>query len=219
MSGPHDVGGRSGFGPVTPEHDEPVFHAGWERRAMGLVIAAGAMGHWSIDESRRAREDREPADYYGSSYYEIWVKGLERLLLRHGFVTPADLEAGQPIDPTPRPKRVLAAEAVPVMLARGGPCDRPVESLPRFAVGDPVVARASEPAGHTRLPRYAWGKRGVIAAAHGGYVFPDSNAEDAGEDPQHLYTVAFSGAELWGSGADAGLVVSIDAWESYLESA
>ena len=88
MNGPQDLGGQMGFGPVAPEKDEPVFHAEWEKRALGVTIAAGAMGHWNIDESRHARESLHPADYYASSYYEIWIKGLEVLLERHGFVTP-----------------------------------------------------------------------------------------------------------------------------------
>jgi nitrile hydratase subunit beta len=75
MNGPQDLGGQMGFGPVAPERGEPIFHADWERRALGVVLAAGAMGHWSIDESRHARESRHPADYYASTYYEIWVKG------------------------------------------------------------------------------------------------------------------------------------------------
>ena len=62
MNGPQDLGGQAGFGPVAPEPGEPVFHAAWERRAMALTVAAGAMGHWSIDESRHARESLHPAD-------------------------------------------------------------------------------------------------------------------------------------------------------------
>ena len=58
----------------------------WEKRALGITLCAGAMGHWNIDESRHARECLHPADYYGSSYYEIWTKALETLLKRHGFV-------------------------------------------------------------------------------------------------------------------------------------
>ena len=49
------------------------------------------MGHWNIDESRHARESLHPADYYASSYYEIWIKGLEVLLKRHGFVSADEL--------------------------------------------------------------------------------------------------------------------------------
>jgi len=37
--------------------------------------------------------------------------------------------------------------------------------------------------------------------------------------PQWLYTVVFSGIELWGDDAQPGLKVSIDASEPYLEPA
>ena len=94
MNGPQDLGGQMGFGPVAPEKDEPLFHADWEKRALGMTIAAGAMGHWNIDESRHARESLHPADYYSSTYYEIWTKALEILLERHGFIYRAGTERG-----------------------------------------------------------------------------------------------------------------------------
>ena len=50
---------------------------------------------------------------------------------------------------------------------------------------------------------------------HGTHVFPDSNAVYGGEDPQWLYTVSFTAAELWGR--DERQTVSIDAFEPYLE--
>ena len=98
MNGPHDLGGQMGLGPVAPEIDEPVFHAEWEKRALGLTLASGALGAWNIDESRHARENRHPVDYLSSSYYEIWIKGLERLLKRHGFVSERDLAEGRAVD-------------------------------------------------------------------------------------------------------------------------
>jgi nitrile hydratase len=219
MNGPHDLGGHMGFGPVAPETDEPLFHAPWERRALGLTLCAGAMGAWTIDESRFTRESLHPADYYGSTYYEIWIKALERLLVRHRFVSSRDLDAGQAADPPAPPKRVLKAQDVAAALARGGPCDRPVEREPRFRPGDRVRTRVMNPTGHTRLPRYARGKVGTVEATRGGYVFPDANAHGAGERPQHVYTIVFDGRELWGEDADPTLTVSIDAWESYLEHA
>jgi nitrile hydratase len=219
MNGPQDLGGQHGFGSVAPESDEPVFHADWERRALGLTLCAGAMGAWSIDESRHARERLHPAVYYASSYYAIWIKGLERLLLRHGFVTEAEL-AGSPPTPGARPKRVLAAADVPAVIARGGPCDRdPAGRAPAFAAGDAVRTLVMHPPGHTRLPRYARGKRGRIEAVQGFFVLPDSNAHGRGEAPEWLYTVVFDAAELWGRDADPASRVSIDAWESYLEPA
>jgi hypothetical protein len=59
----------------------------------------------------------------------------------------------------------------------------------------------------------------VVEHIHGAHVFPDSNANGAGEDPQWLYTVAFEGRELWGDDADSTVKISIDAFEPYLEPA
>jgi nitrile hydratase len=219
MNGPQDLGGQMGFGPVAPEKDEPLFHAEWEKRALGVTIAAGGMGHWNIDESRHARESLHPADYYASSYYEIWTKALEVLLQRHGFVTPEELARGAQLVPGAKPKRVLKGTDVPALLARGGLCDRPVSTPARFKAGDRVRARNFSPTGHTRLPRYARGKSGVVDAVREGFVFPDSNAHGQGENPQWVYTVVFDAAEIWGEGADPTLTISIDAWESYLEPA
>jgi nitrile hydratase subunit beta len=219
MNGPQDLGGQMGFGPVAPEKNEPLFHAEWEKRALGTTIAAGAMGAWNIDESRHARESLHPADYYSSTYYEIWIKALEVLLQRHGFVSAAELANGRAIDPAATPKRVLRAEYVPAMLAKGGPCDRAVETPARYKAGDRVRTRNINPTGHTRLPRYARGKQGVVEAVREGFVFPDSNAHGKGEAPQWVYTVVFDGPEIWGRGSDPTLSVSIDAWESYLEPA
>lgn len=217
MNGPQDLGGQMGFGPVAPEADEPYFHAWWEKRALGVTLAAGAMGAWNIDESRHARESLHPADYYSSSYYEIWIKALETLLKRHGFVTEAELAAGQALGKGAQPRRVLQAADVKAALAKGGPCDRPVAAAPLFKSGDRVRTITINPAGHTRLPRYARGKVGVIDAVREGFVFPDSNAHGQGEHPQWVYTVVFDGREIWGQGSDPTLSVSIDAWESYLE--
>jgi nitrile hydratase len=50
-------------------------------------------------------------------------------------------------------------------------------------------------------------------------VFPDTAANEAGENPQWLYTVVFDGKELWGADADPTVKISIDAFEPYLELA
>jgi nitrile hydratase subunit beta len=219
MNGAQDMGGMMGFGPVAAEPDEPRFHAPWERRAFGLTLAMGATGSWNLDASRHARESLPPAEYLSSTYYEIWAKGLEKLAIRSGLVAEDELSVGRALTPPAAVKRVPKAEEVPSILAKTGRYDRDSDKPARFAVGDRVVTRNMHPAGHTRLPRYARGKRGVVERAHGVFVFPDSNAHGRGEDPQWLYTVRFSGPELWGEEADATLAVSIDAWESYLEPA
>jgi nitrile hydratase beta subunit len=219
MNGPQDLGGQMGFGPIAPERDEPLFHAGWEKRALGLTIAAGAMGHWNIDESRHARETLHPADYYSSTYYEIWIKALEVLLKRHRFISAQELKEGHSLGEGTEPKRILKAENVAATLAKGGPCDRPVAGEPRFKTGDRVRTHNFNPETHTRLPRYARDKIGIVEAVRDGFVFPDTNAHGKGENPQYVYTVVFSAPEIWGDGADPTLTLSIDAWESYLEPA
>jgi nitrile hydratase subunit beta len=103
MNGAQDLGGQMGFGPVIPEKNEPLFHGDWEKRALALTLCAGGMGHWSIDESRHARETLHPVDYLASSYYELWIKGLEKLLTRHGFVTSEELKAGTALTPPATP--------------------------------------------------------------------------------------------------------------------
>ena len=114
---------------------------------------------------------------------------------------------------------MLKAEDVPAVLARGGPAARAIEQPARVAVSDRVRTRNIHPQGHTRLPRYARGKTGVIELVHGAHVFPDANAHGQGEQPQWLYTVSFVGTDLWGPAADPTVRVSVDAWESYLEPA
>jgi nitrile hydratase len=219
MNGAQDLGGMMGFGPVAIEADEPWFHAPWERRAFGVTLAMGATGSWNIDMSRHARESLPPAEYLSSSYYEIWIKGVEKLVVGAGLVSDEELRRGQALQAPAPVKRVLKAEDVPAVLARGGLAARPIDEPARFAVGDRVVTRNMHPRGHTRLPRYARGKAGVIERVHGGHVFPDTNAHGRGENPQWLYTIRFRGRELWGEEADPTLSVSIDAWESYLEPA
>lgn len=209
MNGPHDLGGRMGFGPVAPEPDEPLFHAPWEERALGVTLCCGALGHWTLDESRHARESLPPAAYYSSSYYEIWIRALETLLARHAVLDCPDTAAPHP--------RQLTADRVPAVLARGTPCDRPVATPPRFAPGARVRARNAHPRGHTRLPTYLTGRTGVVETVQGGFVLPDTNAHGQGEAPQHVYTVVFDGAEIWGPDAEPGLTVSADLWEGYLE--
>jgi nitrile hydratase len=202
VNGAHDMGGEHGFGPVVADADEAYFHADWERRVLALVIAMGATGQWNLDQSRFARENRPPDEYLSLSYYEIWLAGLEQLL--------AEREPLGELAP-------LRAESVPALLAGGSSAEREPPRPARFAVGDEVRARNIHPRTHTRLPRYVRGHTGVIERVHGCHVFADRHAADGEEDPQWLYTVRFSGTELWGPDADPNSAVSVDAFEPYLE--
>ncbi len=90
---------------------------------------------------------------------------------------------------------------------------------PRFQAGQRVRARNMHPVGHTRLPRYARGKTGVIERDQGVQAFPDTNVLSLGENPQHVYSVRFAARELWGERASPRDAVFIDMWEDYLEPA
>ena len=95
-------------------------------------------------------------------------------------------------------------------------CRRDLSTPPRFALGNAVQTTLASSPGHTRLPAYARGRPGRITAQHGGWVFPDTHAHGAGEQPAHLYTVAFEGRDLWGPGSEPGVVVHLDLFEPYL---
>jgi len=96
---------------------------------------------------------------------------------------------------------------------------REVGRAPRFAVGDAVRTRNLHPAGHTRMPGYARGKRGTVVVVQGGWVLPDTNAHGAGEQPEHVYAVRFTAAELWADAAEPATSVHLDCFERYLEPA
>ena len=213
-----DLGGQDGFGAVCPEPAEALFHAPWESRVLALSLAMGATGLWNIDSSRAARETL--ADYRQLSYYEIWLAGLTRLLLRSGAVHADEIEAGTSMHPAVSVARVLHAADVAAALARGAPTVRPPSAPARFGLGQWVRTTAVAPPHHTRLPGYARGKRGVVERIHGAHVFADTHAHARGERPQWLYTVAFDARELWGAGASPqASCVSVDAWEPYLTPA
>jgi nitrile hydratase len=221
VNGIHDLGGMHGFGPVVQEPDEPVFHHAWEGRVFALTLAMGVWRRWNQDMSRFARERMAPADYLRATYYERWLHGLETLLVERGVLGReelADRRDRRPPAGEPRPGALRAA-GVPAMLRARLAMERPATAPPRFATGDPVVARNIHPAGHTRLPRYARGHRGVIARDLGVFVFPDASAHDRGEQPQRLYGVRFAARELWGAEAPARDAVYLDCWDAYLDPA
>ena len=216
MNGPQDMGGFLGFGKVEAEANEPVFHHAWERRALALVLAIGALGRWNLDIARHTRESIPAMSYWTMSYYEIWLTAMLTLMQQNGLVTAEELASSRPAAiSAPHPK-MLRGEAVPAVLARGGASTRPSPQAAGFRPSDRVRARNANPPGHTRLPRYAMGHAGEIAAVRGIHVFPDSSAKRQGDDPQWLYNVRFAAAELWG-GSRTGYV-HLDLWEPYLEA-
>lgn len=219
MNGGADLGGTHGFGAVAPDPGEPLFHAPWEARVMAMVVGAGRLGQWNLDQSRSARESLPPPRYQTTPYYAIWLEAFETLLAARGLVTADELATGEAQAPRPDVPPALAPDDVPAFLARGGPVDRPATREAAFAPGDAVLTANIHPHTHTRLPRYARGRRGEVARVLGFHVFPDTNARGEGEDPQWLYQVRFPARELWGPEANALDTVTLDLWEPYLLAA
>jgi nitrile hydratase len=85
--------------------------------------------------------------------------------------------------------------------------------MTRFATGAQVRARAADPDGHTRLPRYVRGHVGEVLAVRGEWALPDLVVRGISR-AEPVYAVRFTAAELWGSGTHS---VILDLWESYLE--
>lgn len=238
MSAVHDMGGvRELFGPIPVEADEPVFHHRWEARVLATTLLARAMLGNNVDAFRWTME-RLPRAQYLAGYYQRWLAGLERSLVDWGVLAPGELDA-RLAGAVPqargraRPgalRRALwrrlvrtAVRPMPRWLLRLYPRvqgkRRQAGAPPRFAVGDRIVVSAAPAAGHTRRPRYTWGKRGTIVGHHGAMVLADRRARGERGSDDHLYTIEFDGEALWGNGAEPGTAIRIDLFESYLEAA
>ena len=219
MNGVHDMGGQQGMGPVQYEQDEPVFHAWWEGRVYVLNRAMRAWRKWSLDTDRHGIELLDPVDYLRMSYYERWLNRLEIQVVKYGFVTKEELESGKAAPGSTKAAPALTLATSAGWLGRGIPSSQDPHVRPSFTVGQRVRARNINPPGHTRLPRYARGKTGVVHRDHGVYVFPDTNAHFQGEKRQHVYSVRFTAGELWGDSASRRDSVYLDMWDDYLERA
>lgn len=219
MNGVHDMGGMHGMGPIdVDEAEQPIFHGEWEKRVFAINNAVGALKIRNIDESRHARERMKPDLYMSSSYYQIWLDALERILAEKGMYSAEELAGDIPRQPiTAAHGPMMEPAQVDGFLAKGGYFYREEGKAASYKLGDLVRGRNIHPAGHTRLPRYARGKQGEIIADYGIQVFPDANAHGR-EAHQHLYCVRFSSIELWGADGTKGDFVHIDLWDDHLEA-
>ena len=219
MNGVHDMGGMQDFGPVRPEKNEPVFHERWHGRLQAIWSALGTLGKWNTDIGRQTRESLPPAEYLSLNYYQLRYAQVVELLAASGLATRTEIENGRSAKGTEKAVPALTAGKVAAWFSNGNPKRRDVAVAPTFQAGQRVRARNIHPPTHTRLPRYARGKVGVIERDHGVFVFPDTNAQGLGEKPQHVYSVRFAMSELWGEQAARHDVLYLDLWDDYLEPA
>jgi len=218
MNGVHDMGGMHGLGPIEIEKGEPVFHEKWEGRVFALRLACTFHKKWNGNMNRYAVERMPPAAYLASTYYEKVLFGLETLLVEQEVVTAQELASGSAAGKA-GVAGVLGIDGLDALLRKRIYARRDEKVPPKFKAGDRVVARNINPAGHTRLPRYARGRRGVIDRDFGVFIFPDTSAMTRDPKPQHLYNVRFAARELWGESVSARDSVYVNLWDDHLDPA
>jgi nitrile hydratase subunit beta len=222
MNGVHDMGGMHGFGPIQREQNEPVFHHPWEGRvyAIHIVTPVPIPGGF-----RYAIEQMAPAHYLSSSYYEKWLYAQTQGMIEAGVLTHdelADRLAFFRDNPNSAPPQRSDPELLQRVLAEtfaSESLQRDIDIQPAFSIGDRVTARNVHPAGHTRLPRYVRGRRGVVIRYEGIQDIYDTMPPGVAARPQPVYSVRFEAEELWGKSAEPNCAVYLDMWESYLEPA
>ena len=146
------------------------------------------------------------------SYYERWFTNMVNRLLKTNLVTQEELDNGHAEPNRPRPR--LFPEST-------GRASDDVDRSPRFTLEQRVRAKNIHPRGHTRLPRYARDKHGIVTRIHGRFRLQDTDEEGRrlSNERQHVYTVRFTARELWGESAPEREAVYMDLWEEYLEPA
>lgn len=236
MNGVHDLGGMHGFGPVERDPAEPPFEFDWVPAVIAMQ-AATVPAVANIDEFRHAIERMEPVHYLRSTYFEHWADAMIRYCLEKGVFTEEDFERRTAhFEAVERGERLSEAtgrragggrNTLPPIgdpspwkraVSEGHPHRREPLASARFASGQAVLTSKAQPAGHTRLPRYVRGRRGVIERYQGCFALPDAAAHGHGDSPSHLYSVRFSAHELWGPSAEPGTSITIDLFEAYLEA-
>lgn len=211
MNGIHDMGGMQGMGEIGYRECERGFHEPWELRAFALVRAMG-LG------SLRQYIERIPAsDYLRMSYYERWYTALVTQIVERGIVTRAEVESGRSDSGSETASPALTPEAAQEVLFRIPQEEQDIPLTSRFHVGDRVRGRTIYMTKHTRMPRYTFGRMGVVQRDRGVFNLPGSENLSANPNPQHVYLIRYDANELWGQESSPYDSLYIDMWEDYLE--
>ncbi|MEM7126676.1 MAG: nitrile hydratase subunit beta [Chloroflexota bacterium] len=220
MNSIHDMGGMDGFGPIPYEKNEPVFHHEWEGRAYAMVTQTRIKFPSGI---RKDIERMDPAHYLTSTYYEKWLHARIKALIDVNAITRAEFDewvAYLQDNPDYAVPQTENREHLTEVLSNihDPHCHRKeLDVSPAFQIGDEVYTQNMHPFGHTRLPRYARGKRGTVVNYYGIQECDDILSSGEVAHPQPLYSVCFDGQELWGDSAEANSLLYLDIWEMYLK--
>ncbi|MEF2552541.1 nitrile hydratase subunit beta [Aurantimonas sp. A2-1-M11] len=216
MDGIHDLGGIEGFGPVPVKTGDAGFRdiADWEKRMYALSKSNLAPGI-TIDWFRHGIERMVPAEYLGFSYFNKWCTTYLMLMIDDGVISMAEVRRGQVDAPGPMPQPLMVDDVLRINRKADARFETDAHAGPAFATGDVVRTLRRMPSGHTRLPRYARDRQGTVLAHHGSHALPDEGAKGR-HIGEHLYSVVFTGTELWGPATNPHDSVTLDLWESYL---
>jgi len=204
---------------TIPERDQGrVMKEEWERLVWGFLRSLRVPGYST--GGRAASESMPPDLYLSTPYYGRFLYRAEQSLIAGGFVTAEELanpDGPISIPEIPGFEPLGPAEALR-RFARDTTAELEATVPPLFSVGDEVIVKNEHPAGHTRVPRYVRGHRGRVHRHHGVHKFQDDVGEkDVGQ--QHLYTVMFTGPELWGSRAHQQDRIYAELWDYHLKPA
>ena len=217
MDGVHDLGGKQGFGPVDRAHEDEPFHSETDAKAYALSVSIRGAAGYPIDWFRHVRERMDPVDYLTRPYFDQWLQTVTAMAVEAGDLTLEEVVSGRAEEGT-SPHPPITPADVRAALTTPTDFERPVPEAPAFAVGARARAARHGHPGHTRLPAYARGARGVVVAHRGAHLMPDDGARGI-ERAEHLYTVAFLRADLFPEAAGSPDKVHLDLWESYLAPA
>lgn len=222
MDGIHDLGGRHGFGKVINDEQtnaggEIQFQEPYEARVRAMVTLMTPAPDWNIDWFRHCRELIDPADYLTRPYFDQWVQSYGAMLVNSGWATIDELSTGKSSQNISGVKPPVNAQQALDYVVTHRQFDSDVSAEPQFQLNDPVHTTTAVPTGHTRLPAYARGRSGTVIAHHGAHIFPDAMALNE-KRYEHLYTIEFKCDDLWPESKGSADTVTLDLWESYLES-
>ncbi len=229
MNSIHDIGGMDGMGSLHIEENEPVFHEPWEGRIRAqAIIAQKTYRLFKTFEFKYVVDRMDPVFYLSSSYYQRWLFRFETILKEKGVITEEEIEKKQKeLSPSVAHKaefeafRKVNSDLPPtqrnlIQTTTGtGRRDDPIQ--PKYSIGDPVQVKMITPMGHTRIPRYVRGKRGLVVRYHGNCVRPDVQAHQGKDLYQPIYVIRFDARELWGEDAPPQDKLELEIWEDYLE--
>jgi len=223
MDGIHDMGGKQGYGPIEFSETEARGEYDPFPTSEGAHAWAAAMGATTPDLGRVGgffrfvRECIPPVEYLERPYAEQWLTVTAAMMNFGGVLSMDEIAAGK-ASAKWEGKPPLPGSAAKDVARHRDNYERDVEHQPLFSVGDTVTANPFGATGHTRLPAYVQGKSGIVHAHHGAHILPDTGVHGLGEQPTHLYTVAFRASDLWPEQASSNDKVFLDLWECYLEN-